>query len=55
MGSIMGDAQAMCELYRRMTSANTHKERQEMMDKYMAGMSPEARRRSMHMMRERCR
>lgn len=54
MGAIMGDEQAMCELDRRMLAADSAAERQAMVDRYMAGMSPETRRQRLQMMREQC-
>lgn len=54
MGGMMGDHNAMCELYRRMQAAPTAEERQAMMDRYMAGMAPETRRQRLRMMREQC-
>ena len=55
MGSMMGDRNAMCELNRRLMAARTAEERQAMMNRYMAGMSPETREQRLRMMREQCR
>lgn len=55
MGGMMGDHNAMCELNRRLMAARTAEERQAMLERYMAGMSPETREQRLRMMRERCR
>jgi hypothetical protein len=45
---------AMCAMYRDMQNAPNDQARQAMMDRKMAGMSPEMRQRHMDMMRQQC-
>ena len=54
-GMSNGNWYGMCEMQKRIAEAHTPEERQALVEKFMPGMSPEARERHLHMMQEHCR
>jgi hypothetical protein len=51
---MMQDQQQMCDLASYITHANSPEERQSLMDKYFAGMSPQMQQQHLDMMTQQC-
>jgi hypothetical protein len=54
VGSGRGNAEAMCELQRRITAARTPEERQALMERYLPGMSQSMQERHLARMQQLC-
>lgn len=54
-GMSKGNWYGMCEMQKQVADAHTADERQALMEKFMPGMTQEAREQHLQMMQERCR